>query len=102
MCAARYQLRPEVALLAPVEGARADELAAACPGLFRVEGAGPQRRAVAGDARAHPNQLEKVPPLAVRRPPTLDLHHVSGITRNVGSAGRLAVPRQLHWLCASC
>lgn len=49
-----------MALLAPVAGARADELAAACPGLFTVEGAGPQRHAVADDARSHPEQLEKV------------------------------------------
>jgi hypothetical protein len=44
----------------PVVGAKADSLAAACPGLFSVEGSGPSRRAVAGDARQHEKQLEKV------------------------------------------
>ncbi len=58
--ACRYRLQPEVAILQPVVGPKADALAAACPGLFTVEGSGASRRAVAGDARQHEKQLEKV------------------------------------------
>ena len=58
--ASRYRLQPEVELLSPVTGEKADELASTCPGLFTVEGSGPGRRAAAGDARAHEQQLEKV------------------------------------------
>jgi hypothetical protein len=64
--ASRYRLQPEVELLSPVTGDKADELAGACPGLFTVEGSGPGRRAVAGDARAHELQLEKVVGLSSR------------------------------------
>ena len=58
--AARYRLQPEVEILSPVTGDKADELAAACPGLFSVQGSGAARTAVAGDARAHELLLEKV------------------------------------------
>lgn len=56
----RYRLQPEVVILEPVVGSKADSLAQICPGLFTVEGSGPSRRAVAGDARQHEKQLEKV------------------------------------------
>lgn len=56
----RYRLQPEVVILEPVLGDKADALAAACPGLFGVEDRGAARRAVAGDARQHEKQLEKV------------------------------------------
>lgn len=58
----RYRLQPEVVLLEPVVGEKADKLAGLCPGLISVEGSGQQRRAVAGNARQHEKQLEKVLP----------------------------------------
>ncbi|CAL8469321.1 g8862 [Coccomyxa elongata] len=55
-----YRLQPEVVILEPIVGSKADSLAQICPGLFTVEGSGPSRRAVAGNARQHEKQLEKV------------------------------------------
>lgn len=54
-----YRLLPSAALLQAVDGDLADELSEELPGLVTVEGKGPHRRAILGEARDHELLLEK-------------------------------------------
>eukprot|EP00873_Tetraselmis_striata_P013136 jgi/Tetstr1/433400/TSEL_002395.t1 len=60
-----YKLKPEVVLLQPVTGELADELVAACPGLFSIQGTGKAKSVAVSDPLKHTNLLEKVRTMSI-------------------------------------
>uniref|UniRef100_A0A7S1T811 DNA-directed RNA polymerases I and III subunit RPAC1 n=1 Tax=Tetraselmis chuii TaxID=63592 RepID=A0A7S1T811_9CHLO len=60
-----YRLKPEVVLLKPVTGEMADELVAACPGLFVTTGSGEAKSTQVTDPLKHGHLLEKVRTMSV-------------------------------------